>query len=78
MKILLDLKPCPFCGNDKAVPDKASGSHDIIRCGYCSAQGPDAMGLQEAAKYWNLRRPISPASKKKTPSKNPAPQKRKK
>lgn len=49
-----DIKPCPFCGEDKASLDR-SGSTYWVRCGYvfCRAEGPPKSTPSLAKAAWN-------------------------
>lgn len=55
---MIELKPCPFCGNDKlpgVVNDEWSA---YVQCWRCGARGPVISDHNEehAVKWWNMRR----------------------
>jgi Lar family restriction alleviation protein len=61
----VNLKPCPFCGKDRAIGKKVrtvgSRARYWIECEYCHAQGPaeeldpSCECYEKAAKAWNER-----------------------
>lgn len=54
----LDVKPCPFCGNEYGDIDHGeSGPSAFIRCPKCGACGPDGGRSPAAAvREWNMRK----------------------
>lgn len=50
----LDLRPCPFCGEDAADPTDHNGL-EYVFCLSCTASGPTALTPEEAAANWNRR-----------------------
>ena len=51
------LKPCPFCGCNKAVTWHI-GYRDLpwmVECMGCMAEGPWAKTEEEAIELWNMR-----------------------
>lgn len=51
------LKPCPFCGNNNAIPQSVGAeSFWRIWCSHCGAEGPSPrISKEEAIKAWNTR-----------------------
>lgn len=48
-------KPCPFCGQDKAIVEQDKEHNDLylVKCRECYAVTPRAPGPDEAIKLWN-------------------------
>lgn len=44
------MKPCPFCGSEHVV-----AGNDHVVCEACWANGPYAVGKEEAVAAWNDR-----------------------
>ncbi len=66
MKLSINTLPCPFCGEDQALPRTIGSGHYAVKCDPCGAQGPDDMDMLSAAEGWNLRVAARP-SKHATP-----------
>lgn len=51
-----ELKPCPFCGSDKAKIEELEDSFNV-QCGNysCLAYGPDGETREKAIEAWNKR-----------------------
>lgn len=64
MKIVIETKPCPFCGKDEGEPRDIGGGHYAVTCGNCGAQGPDDISQKDAAGQWNTRTVVNPARAK--------------
>lgn len=60
MTIIIDLAPCPFCG-DKMPQLRDAGLSIFskpqveVRCSFCTAVGPAAQSRVHAANLWNRR-----------------------
>ena len=54
-----DLRPCPFCANEKLTIVYADSGRSItVKCDECGASGPRAMNTDppgHAENQWNLR-----------------------
>lgn len=48
----MEIKPCPFCGNEKANAD-SFGNVFFVKCEGCNACGPDGKNEEEAITLWN-------------------------
>lgn len=48
----MEIKACPFCGNEKANAD-SFGNVFFVKCEGCNACGPDGENEEEAIERWN-------------------------
>lgn len=48
----MEIKACPFCGNEKATAD-SFGNVFFVKCEGCNACGPDEKNEEEAIERWN-------------------------
>jgi Lar family restriction alleviation protein len=51
-----ELKPCPFCGEERIMHMR--GDYGNLHWGFCKSckcEGPVAMGWDEAKELWNTR-----------------------
>lgn len=48
----MEIKACPFCGNEKANAD-SFGNVFFVKCEGCNACGPDGKNEEEAITLWN-------------------------
>lgn len=48
----MEIKACPFCGNEKANAD-SFGNVFFVKCEGCNACGPDGKNEEEAIERWN-------------------------
>lgn len=60
MTVILDLQPCPFCGDRmpqirEAEPNIFQKPQFETHCTFCTAVGPAAMSKVNAAQLWNRR-----------------------
>lgn len=60
MTIILNLSPCPFCGDNRPVIGEAVANifgkpQWEAQCSFCTAAGPAAANKAQAAQLWNRR-----------------------
>ena len=53
----MELKPCPYCGNDRIYCEDAGRNTDVwfIQCEECYATFPHFDSAEEAKDAWNRR-----------------------
>lgn len=53
----IELRPCPFCGDDEAdiLSYKNAGRWFYVHCTDCGANGPGCYDEEGAAAFWNDR-----------------------
>jgi Lar family restriction alleviation protein len=57
-----ELKPCPFCGNERVNVAEIAGSFFAV-CGTCGAQGKQRATISGAVGTWNRRAGDEPEGK---------------
>ena len=62
---MIDLKPCPFCG-DRADTDYEGGGPFVVHCTSCGAEVTES-DWQRAVFLWNTRSPQVPTAERSDP-----------
>ena len=52
---MIELKPCPFCGNNNILWSLGWGMSHGVMCGTCGASFQHRKSQKEAAEAWNRR-----------------------
>jgi Lar family restriction alleviation protein len=50
-----ELKPCPFCGENKLILQEIIANNCYVKCLLCITDGPVGENEQEAIDAWNKR-----------------------
>lgn len=52
---MIELKECPFCGNDSEQVIRSGYGLYWVECEGCNSRGPNEHMKREAIKSWNAR-----------------------
>ena len=51
----MEIKPCPFCGENEQEPMQTEDGDWYVRCNYCGAQGEQCVKKERSIDTWNTR-----------------------